>query len=111
MMNEELNRQRRTAATSPASRAHDGAALPTPTSWRELVSPEYRSCPELGLGCGTVGAQEASPSPAAAAPVELGTTTAEPSSVAIAKAEQEVTVLNDVVVAGFKESTGGTSNW
>jgi len=61
------------------------------------------------LGARGVVAQDASPasSPAAEAPLQLGSYSGKKIKVSIAMAESEATVFKDVVVKAFKDMTGG----
>lgn len=68
------------------------------------------SVPVLSAALGARGAiAQSTPaaSPATEAPLQLGSYDGTTLKVAIAMAESEVTVFNDVVVNGFKEATGG----
>jgi len=68
------------------------------------------SVPVLSAALGARGAiAQSTPaaSPAAEAPLQLGSYDGKTLKVSIAMAESEATVFNDVVVSGFKDATGG----
>ncbi|HWK81544.1 MAG TPA: extracellular solute-binding protein, partial [Thermomicrobiales bacterium] len=114
MFEAELNRQRQTARTLVSDHL---AGRIDRRSLLKLAGAAGISVPVLSaaLGARGVAAQDAtatpgaSPaaSPAAEAPLTLGNYDGKSLKTSIAMAEEEAQVFRDVVVAGFKEATGG----